>query len=146
MSFSLLPCDATGTPAPPLARMPDALTANCQGTAALYQRVGFVPPWIGYVAVVDGRGVGGGAFVGPPQEGVVEIAYYTLDDEQGRGYGTQTAAALVALARAHTPGIALKAYTLMEENASTRILHRLGFTRVGVAHDADAGDVWEWRA
>lgn len=146
MTFSLLPCDATGTPVPPLAPMPDALAANCQGTAVLYQRVGFVPPWIGYVAVVDGRGVGGGAFVGPPQDGVVEIAYYTLDDEQGRGYATQTASALVALARAQTSYIGLKAYTLIEENASTRILHRLGFTRVGVAHDDDAGDVWEWRA
>ena len=146
MTRSLVACDATGTPVVPLAHMPDALTANCQGTAALYQRIGFEPPWIGYVAVVDGRGVGGGAFVGPPQDGVVEIAYYTLDDEQGRGYATQTAAALVTLARAHTPDIGLKAYTLMEENASTRILQRLGFSRVGVAHDADAGDVWEWRA
>jgi hypothetical protein len=35
MTFSLLPCDATGTPAPPLAPMPDALAANCRGTAAL---------------------------------------------------------------------------------------------------------------
>ena len=58
MTFSLLPCDATGMPVSPLAHMPDALATNYQGTAALYQRVGFAPPWIGHVAVVAGRGMG----------------------------------------------------------------------------------------
>lgn len=146
MTFSLVPCDQSGAPVQAIQSMSEALVANCQATADLYRRVGFVPPWIGYIAVVDNRGVGGGAFVGPPKDGYVEIAYFTLESEQGRGYATQTAASLVALARAHAPEIRLKAFTLMEENPSTKILRGLGFSRVGVAKDADAGDVWEWRA
>ncbi|MFM7231585.1 MAG: GNAT family N-acetyltransferase [bacterium] len=126
--------------------MPEALVANCRATADLYRRVGYFPPWVGYVAVVENRGVGGGAFVGPPKDGYVEIAYFTLDHEQRKGYASHTASSLVAVARAHDPRIGIKAFTLKEENASTRILRSLGFSIVGVAQDADAGEVWEWRA
>lgn len=126
--------------------MPEALVANCLATADLYRRVGFAPPWIGYVAVADNRAVGGGAFVGPPRDGSVEIAYFTLEHEQGQGFATRTAASLVEIARNHAPGIGLKAFTLKEENPSTKILSGLGFAIVGVAQDADAGEVWEWRA
>ncbi len=62
------------------------------------------------------------------------------------GFAGQTAAALVAIARAHDPAVKLKAFTLMEENPSVRVLRRLGFALVGTAQDADAGEVWEWRA
>lgn len=144
MTFTLIPCDAHGLPVQAVAVWPDALAANCRATADLYRRVGFVPPWIGYVAVVEGRGVGGGAFVGPPREGFVEIAYFTLEHEQGRGYASRTAAALVALARTEDPRLGLRAFTLKEENPSTRILKGLGFSVVGTAQDADAGEVWEW--
>ena len=126
--------------------MSETLLANCRATADLYRRVGFVSPWTGYVAVVDNRGVGGGAFVGPPKEGYVEIAYFTLESEQGHGYASRTAAALVALARDHDPAVGLKAFTLKEENPSSRILRSLGFSVIGVAEDADVGEVWEWRA
>lgn len=52
----------------------------------------------------------------------------------------------MAIARLRLPGIGMTAFTLAEQNASTRILQRLGFTLFGSAHDPDAGDVWEWRA
>jgi len=146
MNFSLIACDERGVPVEPTLELPEALVANCVATAELYGRIGFEPPWIGYVAVVDNRAVGGGAFVGPPKDGCVEIAYYTRDSECGNGYASRTAATLVAMARAHDPAIVLKAFTLKEENASTRILRRLGFEMVGVAEDADAGEVWAWRA
>lgn len=146
MAFSLVPCDQDGNPLLDLGSLPEALVVNCRATADLYRRVGFSPPWIGYVAVADGRSVGGGAFVGPPNDGRVEIAYFTLDSEQGRGYASQTAASLVALARAHSPHIGLKAFTLKEESPSTKILVRLGFSVAGIAVDPDAGEVWEWRA
>lgn len=126
--------------------MPDAVVENCRATADLYRFVGFFPPWIGYLAMADDRAVGGGAFVGPPAAGFVEIAYFTLANEQGRGFASRTAATLVDMARAHAPDIGLKAFTLKEENPSTRILRGLGFSIVGLAQDADAGEVWEWRA
>ena len=146
MTFSLVPCDKYGNPLQAIPDMSKALVANGLATADLYNRVGFAPPWIGYISVVNGRGVGGGAFVGPPQEGYVEIAYFTLENEQRKGYAFQTASSLVAIARAHDPSIGLKAFTLKEVNASTKILGSLGFSIVGVAQDADAGEVWEWRA
>ena len=98
---------------------------NCEATAALYGRIGYVEPWVGYVAVDDGRCVGGGAFVGPPKDNCVEIAYFTLKHMEGQGYATLTAAGLVDIARRSHPQIQLKAYTLQEENPSTRILRRL---------------------
>lgn len=103
-------------------------------------------PWVGYIAVADGTVVGGGAFVGPPADGLAEIAYCTCSGCEGRGYATQTATALVEIARHHDPAVSLKAYTLMQDNASTRILKRLGFSVAGTAQDPDAGEVWEWRA
>ena len=146
MNFSLIRCDEAGVPVEPTAPLPDDLIANCAATAELYRRVGYRLPWVGYVAVVDGRGVGGGAFVGPPGDGCVEIAYFTLAGEEGQGFASRTAAALVAIARAHDPGMGLRAFTLMESNPSTRILERLGFRVVGTAQDDDAGEVLEWRA
>lgn len=145
MQFQLIRCDESGTPVEPILDLPPDVAANCTATADLYRRTGYVAPWVGYVAVADGVVVGGGAFVGPPQEGYVEIAYYTRDGHEGRGYATRTAAALVELATSHDPSIATKAFTLMADNASTRIVRRLGFSVVGTAQDPDAGEVWEWR-
>ena len=84
--------------------------------------------------------------MGPPDGGLVEIAYFTLDNERSEGYATQSAAALVAIAREHSLHVRLKVFTLKEENASTRTLRGLGFALVGIAQDVDAGEVWEWQA
>lgn len=146
MAFSLVPCDESGSPVQALPDLAEEIVANCAATADLYRRIGFVPPWIGYIAVKDNRGVGGGAFVGAPKDGFVEIAYFTLASERGQGIASQTAAALVAIARGADPDVGVKAFTLMEESPSTRILRGLGFSIAGNAHDADAGEVWEWRA
>lgn len=145
MEFALVQCDRSGIPVEHIPSLPAELAANCTGTADLYRRIGYQPPWVGYVAVVDGHGVGGGAFVGPPQDGYVEIAYYTLKDQEGRGYASRTAASLVEIARRHDPQVKLRAFTLMEQNASTRILGKLGFRIFGTAQDADEGEVLEWR-
>jgi RimJ/RimL family protein N-acetyltransferase len=145
MQFRLIRCDEDGSPVEGLPNLPADVAANCAGTADLYRRVGYAVPWVGYIAVADGAVVGGGAFVGPPVDGLAEIAYYTCNDREGRGYATQTAAALVDIARRHDPAVGLKAFTLMQDNASTRILKRLGFSVVGTAQDPDAGEVWEWR-
>ena len=146
MGFSLIQCDAEGTPTELIARMSDPLVANCVATADLYRRIGYVEPWVGYVAVDDGEGVGGGAFVGAPKDNCVEIAYFTLTDKEGQGYATRTVAWLIEIARRNDPRIVLKAFTLQEHNASTSILQRFSFRVVGDAHDEDAGAVWEWRA
>lgn len=146
MEFSFVRCGPDGAPTQLVAHLPDALVVNCAATADLYRRIGYVEPWVGYVAVDGGQGVGGGAFVGAPRDNCVEIAYFTLKENEGRGYATRTVGALIEIARRYEPRIALKAFTLQEHNASTSILQRHGFRVVGDAHDEDAGAVWEWRA
>jgi [ribosomal protein S5]-alanine N-acetyltransferase len=144
-TLTLLQCDPHGKPLGELEPMPDALVQACQQSAELYRRIGYEPPWVSYVAADGIRAVGGGAFVGPPRDGIVEIAYFTLPEFIQRGYATLTARGLVAIAQRTNPKILLRAFTLTEVNASTRILERLGFRRFGLAHDRDAGEVWEWR-
>jgi RimJ/RimL family protein N-acetyltransferase len=143
--FTLIRCDAHGLPIEPV-ELSKEIVAACAQSAELYQRIGYEVPWVSYIAADAGVGVGGGAFVGAPREGAVEIAYFTLEEYQGRGYATQTARQLVSIARQAAPMISLKAFTLPVVNPSTKILQRLGFAQAGLAHDDDAGEVWEWRA
>lgn len=142
-AFRLVACDARGIPVTDAPALDVGMQAHAEATAALYARVGFEPPFVGYIAVADEAAVGGGAFVGPPRDGVVEIAYFTQPAFAGRGYATRTARALVDIARRR--GCTVIAHTLMEHNASTRILGRLGFVVDGTAQDDDAGTVWRWR-
>lgn len=110
-------------------------------------RTGAPPEWGGHLAVDDGRGevVGTCAFVGAPDaEGRVEIAYFTFPANEGQGYGARMAGALVERAAASGAVRTLVAHTLQTENASTRILSRLGFAHVGTAEDPDEGTVWRW--
>ena len=146
MAFSLVRCGADGIPLTPISDVPEAIVLTYAANADLYRRVGFIPPWVSYVAVDDARAVGGGAFVGPPRDNRVEIAYFTLKELEGRRYATRTAFELVAIARNVNPGIMIAAFTLRESNASTKILQRLGLRVFGDAQDPDACDVWEWRS
>lgn len=80
MRFALIRCDAEGRLVTPIATVPEALAATYSANADLYRRVGFVEPWVSYVAVEGDHAVGGGAFVGPPRDNRVEIAYFTLQN------------------------------------------------------------------
>jgi [ribosomal protein S5]-alanine N-acetyltransferase len=114
-------------------------------TAALYERRGFRPPWIGYLAATQARAcVGTCAFTGPPRGERVEIAYFTFPGYEGRGYATRMAQLLIAVARVMAPQIQVAAQTLPEENVSTRILARLGFQRSGSSLHPEDGLVWDW--
>ncbi len=142
--FRLVGCGRDGRPLEPLGDLPEAILEGCRATAAFYDQVGFEPPWIGYIALDGGQAVGGGAFVGPPADGRVEIAYFTLPPLQSRGHAGRTAAALIAIAREARPGIAIWAKTAPEPGPSTAILARLGFERAGTAIDHEIGEAWVW--
>jgi RimJ/RimL family protein N-acetyltransferase len=129
--------DAVDLPPPALEILP--------ATVAMYRATGFVPPWIAYLAVSDGRTVGTCAFKSAPVNGRVEIAYFTFPQFEGRGIATAMARRLIAVARAERPGIVVAAQTLPVRNASNRILEALGFKLAGLAVDADVGEVWEWQ-
>jgi RimJ/RimL family protein N-acetyltransferase len=120
-------------------------TEACASMAALYRRVGFTPPWVGYLAVCGSDVVGTCAFKAAPVRERVEIAYYTFPPHEGRGMAAAMAAQLIHIARTERPVIEVIAQTLPERNASNRILEKLGFELSGVAIDPEDGPVWQWR-
>jgi [ribosomal protein S5]-alanine N-acetyltransferase len=142
-SFNLLRCLPDGSLASTIC-VPEAMKDFCTSSAELYQRIGYVLPWVGYAAVVHDQIVGGGAFVGAPQDNKVEIAYFTLAEQEGRGFATHTAQQLVAMAHMTRPGILVTAKTEPQVNASVHILQKLGFVHVGDTQDHEIGLAWAW--
>jgi len=89
--------------------------------------------------------VGTCGFKGPPgADGIVEIAYGVTPDQQGNGYATEAAEALVAYAFGGDQVRLVRAHTLAAANASTRVLTKCGFKTVGEVIDPDDGLVWRW--
>lgn len=101
-------------------------------------------PWTEYRAHVGTEHVGMCAFKTQPVDGRVEIAYHTFPRFEGRGFATQMARELVAIARRERPVILVFAQTLREENASTALLKKLGFELQGTVEHPEDGKVWEW--
>jgi RimJ/RimL family protein N-acetyltransferase len=144
VTIRLVEIGIDGRPAEDLP-LPDAAISICDATATMYQRTGFRRPWVGYLAVQDGQVVGTCAFKTPPHDGRVEIAYFTFHEHEGKGIATQMARLLVQLAQETDITFGIMAQTLPQENASTAILRKLGFDQIGMAHDSDVGEVWEWQ-
>ena len=89
--------------------------------------------------------VGQCGFKGPPDaDGVVEIAYAVNPECQGKGFATEAAEGIVGFAFQHPNVSLVRAHTLREENASTRVLTKCGFRHVGEVIDPDDGPVWRW--
>jgi ribosomal-protein-alanine N-acetyltransferase len=89
--------------------------------------------------------IGIAGFKGPPDSaGTVEIAYGIAPRFEGQGYATEAAAALVAFAFGAPMVELVRAHTLPEANASTRVLAKCGFRHVGSVVDPDDGPVWRW--
>jgi len=105
-------------------------------------------PWQhGFFLAERSRGeiIGTAGFKGPPDaDGVVEIAYGVVPSVEGRGYATEAAGALVRFAAADERVRVIRAHTLPELNASTRVLRKCGFAHLGEVIDAEDGPVWRW--
>ncbi|MEX0644621.1 MAG: GNAT family N-acetyltransferase [Parvularculaceae bacterium] len=114
-------------------------------TRAHYARVGFLAPWVGYLALEDDIVVGACSFVAAPKDGEVEIAYFAFPGHEGRGVATRMAKRLLNLALKTDASVVVKAHTLPEENASTAILRKLGFSLSGPIIDPEDGEIWVWR-
>lgn len=105
--------------------------------------------WGGYFVVdtATREVIGSCAFKGPPtDEGTVEIAYFTYPVFEGKGYATAMAHKLVELTACSTAVNRVLAHTLPHENASTRVLEKIGMTFVGEVIDPADGRVWQWQA
>lgn len=105
-------------------------------------------PWIcGFVMVhrASDAVVGSCAYKSPPDpDGVVEIAYEVDPEHQGRGYATEAAQAMAANAFASGRVRIVRAHTMPEPNASTRVLTKCGFEHLGEVVEPDDGLVWRW--
>lgn len=88
--------------------------------------------------------VGSGGFVGPPQDGVVEIGYELAPAFRGKGLGTAAARALVEKARATGTVTKVIANTLAHDNPSTGVLRHLGFGWTRELVDPEDGPIWRW--
>lgn len=108
-------------------------------------RRGQPPDW-GYHLLfdtADGALVGNGGWTGEPVDGVAELGYAVAPGRRGRGIAT--AAVRTLLERGRAAGLAVAvAHTLPAESASTTVLTRCGFTRVGEDLDPQEGPVWRW--
>jgi len=124
--------------------IPDVGRSAIQSTVQLYSRVGWLHPWIGYLAVEGGACVGTCAFTRAPRDNAVEIAYFTFPGHEGGGVATRMALSLISLARASAPGIAITAHTLPEQGASTRVLRKAGFVLSGPRVHEEDGPIWVW--
>ena len=89
--------------------------------------------------------IGKCGFKGPPgADGTVEIAYMIEPEHQGNGYATEAAGALVVFAFNSGQVRLVRAHTLPESNASTRVLTKSGFRHIGEVIDPEDGLVWRW--
>ena len=105
-------------------------------------------PWGGYVSVDEAKDlvIAFCAFKGPPgADGIVEIAYYTFAEYEGRGYAKGASRALVSIARSSPLVREVVAHTLPETNASISVLRSVGMRFVGEVVDPEDGPVWRWR-
>jgi hypothetical protein len=61
-----------------------------------------------------------------------------------RSIVTLVADCIRSVAKATAPGVSITAQTFPEDNASARILRKLGFVLKGSVMDREEGTVWEW--
>jgi RimJ/RimL family protein N-acetyltransferase len=146
--LSLIP----NTPAQALARV-DRMPAE--------QRAQVSPVWLARVQSMEtpdtwtlgfdvfhhglGTTIGGCGFKGPPDHtGTVEIAYAIDAAQQGNGYATEAAEAMVEYAYRDARVRMVIAHTLSSANASARVLTKSGFRYVGQVIDPEDGEVCRW--
>lgn len=143
MDVSLLPIGLFREHQPTAAAGSEAHAAAVMVRAA-YERLGFHPPWIGYLALSGEQIVGVGAFQGPPHTAGIEITHWIFPQFQRRGIGTAVARALRDVARAAAPAMRVFARTPPGESPSSSALRNAGFQLAKVVEVPENGSVLEW--
>ena len=106
-------------------------------------------PWqfgFGVIHKIDNFLIGMAGFPGAPDsEGIAEIAYGIAPAYQSRGYATEVANALIDFAASDPRVKKIRAHTLAQTNASTRVLEKCGLTKVGETIDPEEKiPIWRW--
>jgi ribosomal-protein-alanine N-acetyltransferase len=103
--------------------------------------------WVTYFPIhkQDNTLIGSCGYKGKPTEkGEVEIGYEIAPDYRKKGYATEITQGLISHAFADQRVKTIIAHTLPEENASTKILTKFKFIKVGEIHDPEDGNIWKW--
>jgi [ribosomal protein S5]-alanine N-acetyltransferase len=123
-------------------------SADCQTLLQMYEdyypKIGFHLPWVAYLVVRQNQVVGSCSFIGQPNEGKVEIAYWTFKDFEGQGIASFACHELIKIAQNTDPTVTITAKTAPEHNASTRILANNKFSFNEIVQDEEIGDAWLW--
>jgi len=109
-----------------------------------YNKRGYEFPWIGYYVQYFDLTIGAGGYKGSPVENRIEISYGIVPEFQDKGFGDKVCRLLIDKARTINPSLIITARTLQVYDASTRILEKNGFAKLGSVFDSDDGMVWEW--
>jgi RimJ/RimL family protein N-acetyltransferase len=143
--IDLSPINPDGSPAERVGFLAQQQREALAATVRLYERTGFVRPWISYLATSGPLIVGICAFSSPPKRGRVEVAYHTFKPFEGQGIATMMVSELIKIARTADPNMEVFAQTAAQGNASNATLRKVGFEFVGEFPHTEVGRVWEWR-
>ncbi|MCA9874825.1 MAG: GNAT family N-acetyltransferase [Anaerolineales bacterium] len=104
--------------------------------------------WPGYLFIDRSKRalVGNGGYAGEPDgTGEVEVGYEVAPDYRNLGYASEAVRALVDHALKVPEVTAVIAHTLAVENASVRVLRKVGFQWAGELVSEDADPIWRWQ-
>jgi ribosomal-protein-alanine N-acetyltransferase len=113
----------------------DALPLFLSWLEAAPDRVGWFA-WYALLRDASDSGsilVGGGGFLGPPEDGTVQLGYSILSEFQRRGYATEMVRGLATWAFVQPSVAVIAAETEWANPASVRVLERAGFHAAGTA-------------
>lgn len=125
---------------------PEAFTLPVIGDAS----IGEPQPsrWPGYLFIDRKKSalIGNGGYSGEPNlAGEVEVGYEVAPVYQNLGYASEAVWTLVDNALKVSEVTAVIAHTLAAENASVRVLRKVGFKWDGEIISEDASVIWRWR-
>jgi RimJ/RimL family protein N-acetyltransferase len=99
---------------------------------------------VGYFVIRQNQIVGSCSFIGKPQDGKVEIAYWTFKDFEGQGIASFACKELITIVYHADAGLIITAKTAPEHNASTKILEKNNFVFTEMVQDDEIGNAWLW--
>jgi ribosomal-protein-alanine N-acetyltransferase len=127
----------------------DQLVSASSGFLTRLEKAKAADPWeFGFAVIhkIDNKLIGLCGFTGPPDSnGVAEIAYGIAPAYQGKGHATEVANALVDFASRDPRARTIRAHTLTQTNASSRVLEKCDFKKVGETIDPENNQpIWRW--
>lgn len=104
--------------------------------------------WWTYLPIhkIDNKLIGSGGYKGrPTEDGVVEIGYEIAPDYRCKGFATEMATGLIQQAFNSNLVRKIIAHTLPQDNSSTHVLKKCGFTITQEITDPEDGIIWQWK-